>query len=575
MTKSICKLAILFTISSLCLILGSCKTKQTQQVNQIEFSTEYGVVYYDIFFEIDPIEGIFRSDQKVSITGNLAEGNKLAIYIGKELVIDNITLENELGTEFSVLNWEKVDSYSIDYWWGKCDFSKIEIQTKETIPPHERLLLNLTYHLPEEEIQEGLAENMYNLFVGPTGSHAGGPESGAFPLVSGNLSAPFSITIKHPSTFQCALPGERVVQEDNSGYTTVTYQTKTPYDPSYSCAAYRILSEESGAIQIELFTPAHLDLASEMVTTASQILLMYQELFGRPPANSFRVVFPDLNNDKGGGESNGNIVFLADIQPFLHDNDDEEAREIFAHLIAHEGYHLWNTWGLNWEGPLAEWWVEGGANFMASWAKEILFGDEYGVRNRLLHIKDYIVQEAYLHKNNLAGLDDSWFDDWALVYDYGALVWEQLRQKIGDDAMKAGLHDFYETYGNQNVNYNDFIKCMEKYTEVDVAASLEQWTQHNAKINLILHDVIIQEVGEVYEVEALLEIDSDRDYELFTALGYKTSKSDDWHLIDLHFEESGRYSIIFVSYEMPQEILFDPEYRVPQINLDDNSWTED
>jgi aminopeptidase N len=197
------------------------------------------------------------------------------------------------------------------------------------------------------------------------------------------------------------------------------------------------------------------------------------------------------------------------------------------------------------------------------------------VRNRLLHIKDYIEQEAYLHKNNLAGLDDSWFDDWALVYDYGALVWEQLRQKIGDDAMKAGLHDFYETYGNQNVNYYDFIKCMEKYTEVDVAASLEQWTHHNAKINLILHDVIIQEVGEVYEVEALLEIDSDRDYELFTALGYKTSKSDDWHLIDLHFEESGRYSIIFVSNEMPQEILFDPEYRVPQINLDDNSWTED
>ena len=574
MTKTKHKPAILLMISSLCLFLGSCKTKESKPLDQIDFSTENGIAYYDIFFEIDPIEGVFRSEQKVTVTGNLAEGNKLTIFLGKELVIDKITLEDELGTEFTLLNWENVDSYSLDYWWGISEFSKIEIQTKEKIPPDELLVVNLAYHLPKEEIQEGLPDNLYNLFVSPQGSHAGGPESGAFPMVSGNLSAPFSITIEHPNTFQCALPGERVNQEDNRGISIVTYQTNIPYDPSFSCAAYKIMGEQSGAIHIELFTPAYLDLSSEMVTTASQILLTYQEIFGQPSANSFRVVFPDLNNDKGGGESNGNLVFLADIQPFLQYDDDEEAREMFTDLIAHEGYHLWNTWGLNWEGTLAEWWVEGGATFMISWAKEMLFGDESGARTRLRHLEDYIEQEAYLHKNNLASLDDTWFDDWALVYEYGALVWEQLRQKIGDDALKAGLHDFYETHGNQNVNYYDFIKCMENYTEVDVAAYLEQWTQHNAKINLILHDGLIQEVEGVYEVEVILEIDSDRDYELFTALGYKTSKSDDWHLIDLHFEESGRYSIKFTSNEKPQEIIFDPEYRVPQINLDDNGWNE-
>lgn len=87
MTKSICKPAFLLMISSLCLILGSCKTKHIQQVNQIDFSPEKGVVFYDIFFDIDPSEGIFRSEQKVTLTGNLAEGNKLAIFLGKELVI--------------------------------------------------------------------------------------------------------------------------------------------------------------------------------------------------------------------------------------------------------------------------------------------------------------------------------------------------------------------------------------------------------------------------------------------------------------------------------------------------------
>jgi hypothetical protein len=575
MIKPMSKIAGLLMISSLCLILASCKTQRSQPMSQIDYSTEEGVIFYDIYFEIDPPKDIFRSEQQVSITGNLAEGNKLSIFLGKELVIEKITLENEQGTELPVLNWEKVDSYSIDYWWGQCVFSEIEIQTKEKIPPDERLVVNLAYRLPEVEIEEGLAENMYNLFVSPKGTHAGGPESGAFPLVSGNLSAPFSITIKHPNIFQCALPGERVVQVDSEGYTTVTYLANIPYDPSFSCAPYNVMSEKSGELNIELFTPAHLDLSSEMLATASQILLLYQEILGKPPGNSFRVVFPHLNNDRGGGESNGNIVFLADIEPFLQYDNDEEARDIFAHLIAHEGYHLWNTWGLNWEGILAEWWVEGGANFMASWAKEMVFGDEYGASNRHRHIEGFIEQEAYLHKNTLASLDDSWFDDWALVYDYGALVWEQLRQKIGSDAMKAGLHDFFETYGNQNVNYYDFIKCMGNYTEVDVAATLNQWTQYNAKINLILHDVLIQEVDEAFEVEVKLEIDADRDYELFTALGYKNSKNDGWHLIDLHFEERGQYTIKFVSHEKPREIQFDPEYRVPQINLEDNIWIEE
>ena len=81
MTKSICKPAFFLMISSLCLILGGCNTKQSQPMNQIDFSMENGVVYYDIFLEIDPVEGIFRSEQKVSIAGNLAEGNKLAIFL--------------------------------------------------------------------------------------------------------------------------------------------------------------------------------------------------------------------------------------------------------------------------------------------------------------------------------------------------------------------------------------------------------------------------------------------------------------------------------------------------------------
>ena len=109
---------------------------------------------------------------------------------------------------------------------------------------------------------------------------------------------------------------------------------------------------------------------------------------------------------------------------------------------------------------------------------------------------DSLEQEAYLHQNALADLDERWFDDWALVYDYGALVWEQLRQKVGDDALAAGLHDFYLTYPNQAVGYDEFIDCMGEHTKLDVGAFLDPWTHQNARINLVLQDVDVQLVGE-------------------------------------------------------------------------------
>lgn len=574
MNRLFCILALLLLISFQFSILGACVPQNHQPLESIENSTKEGIVYYDIFFEIDPSQEILRSHQRISLTGNLAESRKLSIFIGDDLIIDRLTLEDDTGNELTIMKWQKVDSYSIDYWWGQSVLSEIEIQTTEMIPSDGHLIVDLDYHLPDEAFQEGVAKNMYNLFVSSQGSHAGGPESGAFPMVTGDLSAPFSLTIKHPNNFQCAAPGERVVLEESDGYVMVTYQTDIPYDPSFTCAPYHIMSKAIDGMSVELFTPSHLDVSPEMLTTASQILMLYQEKFGKPSARSFRIVFLNLADEASGGESNGNIIFLGDIKPFLSYEESEEAKDMFAHLVAHEGYHLWNCWSLNWEGTLSKWWVEGGANFMASWVKELLYGDESGANNRLRYLKGYDEQEAYRYKKSLANLDDKWGEDWALVYDYGAVVWEQLRQKVGSDAMMASLRDFYETHSNQTTNYNDFVTCMEKHTEVDVHETLEQWTQHNARIDLIIHDVTILCIDGHYEILVDYEIDADRDYELFTALGYKTLPEEDWQLIDVHLSKAGQYSIKFESDSTPLEIKIDPEYRVPQINLDDNSWVD-
>ena len=535
-----------------------------------ESSGGEGIIRNDMYFEIDPARGVFSSQQSITVSGGLVKDRKFKLYIGDSLLIDRLTLEDAEGNDLAGAAWRRVDNYEIEYFWGISRFAILEIQTAEDVPAAGRLIVNLEYHLPAEAIQAGLAENLYALFVSPRGSHAGGPESGAFPLVDGNLSAPFSITIKHPDDITCALPGELQAADTTDGFKTVAYRADILYDPSFSCAPYKVTSTEIQNMRIELFAPVPLDHSPAILASAAQIISFYAEKFGTPPARSFRIVFPELAGEAGGGESNGNMVLLGDLQPYLV--YDEKAQDGFIQLIAHEGYHLWNTWGLTWEGSLAAWWVEGGANFMASWAKEELYGSEAGAGNRLRDVQSITEQETYHSDKNLANVGDGWMEAWALVYNYGALVWEQLRQEMGSESLSAGLRDFYGLEGGRTTGYEEFITCMKTHTPADIAATLSQWTRHNARIDLTIKEVAILPENGHYHIRVNVQIDADRDYRFSTALGYKTSPGEDWRLIDMHVTKAGLISVEFDSDERPLEIQIDPEFRVPQIKPDDNLW---
>jgi len=215
--------------------------------------------------------------------------------------------------------------------------------------------------------------------------------------------------------------------EESEGYVTETYRSDLPYNPSFSCAPYHVMSEEIPGMRIDIFMPESVELSPEMLTSVGEIMTLYQENLGNLSAQSFHIVFPEMSSDEGGGESNGNLIILANIQPFLNYDEDETAKDMFANLVAHEGYHLWNAWSLKWEGPLADWWV--------------------------------------------------------------------------------------------------------------------------------------------------VEVEVDRDYELFTALGYKTSPEEDWRRINLNISGRGSHLIKFACDAQPLEIQVDPDYRVPQINMENNTWT--
>jgi len=161
-----------------------------------------------------------------------------------------------------------------------------------------------------------------------------------------------------------------------------------------------------------------------------------------------------------------------------------------------------------------------------------------------------------------------------LIYYYGALVWEQLRQKVGDEALFAGLGDFFREYRYRTATYQDLLNCLESKTDVHVEAYLNQWIKNNARIDLAIGDVNVQEMNEFYTNEVEIVVDSDQDYELFTSIGYRTPLQDQLSIIDVHTTQKGSHKVTFESNDRPVFIQVDPACRVPQINLDNNIWRE-
>ena len=82
----------------------------------------------------------------------------------------------------------------------------------------------------------------------------------------------------------------------------------------------------------------------------------------------------------------------------------------------------------------------------------------------------------------------------------------------------------------------------------------------------------IQDQGDDYQVQVIYQVEADQDYELFTALGYKIGEEDEWTLLEVQPTTAGLHTLNFESPQKPLEIQIDPEYRVPQINPDDNGW---
>jgi len=146
-------------------------------------------------------------------------------------------------------------------------------------------------------------------------------------------------------------------------------------------------------------------------------------------------------------------------------------------LMAHELAHQW--WGnmVTCRGWTEFWLNEGFATYMAAAYREGRFGR--GAYDRDVASMRARYKQVVGRGNDRALVFPDWnrptADDRTLVYQKGALVLHELRERLGDEAFWSGIRRYTSTHVGVPVSTDDFRLSMEEASGTDLSALFNRW----------------------------------------------------------------------------------------------------
>jgi hypothetical protein len=550
-------------------LLLSTLTTLGQDPQQQEQELNFEAVYHNQYYEIDPLNKYFLSRQTIDIRNNSTKSqDAICFLIHPGLSIEKIGLKDPSGKEINIKNWQYSGTKKI---YGVYDVPVIRIETEKMILPAETLLFNIEYKMIAQMIKEEPAQ-MYEFTVSPQASYAISPLIGNTPYFGGSTATPYRITLKYPEGNQSCVPGELISSDKECNFIIETYEHIRPNVPVFSCAPYKKIRKEDGDLAVEFYLYPTETYSDSMADEIFRVINLYFNTFGDNGTYTYKfATVGEYDSKKMNGENKGSTVYFPD---FVSENyiSGQEGRYDYLEFLSHEVYHNWNLFYVTWRDQFSEWFIEGGANFICAWAAEKIAGDSAGVYIRKKYIERFIREKGYESAHTLLDVEKTGTAEKALMYTYGALVWEQLNQKIGTEALLSGLRHFYDNHKFQEVSYQDLLNSISVFTSCDIKSFLNPWLNNNARILLSIADVSISKKDGLYETTVIIESDTNGDSEIITSLAYNTGMSDKMNKIPVIIKGNTGSSVVFTSELKPVQIQIDPDYLVPVINQDQMIW---
>ena len=231
--------------------------------------------------------------------------------------------------------------------------------------------------------------------------------------------------------------------------------------------------ESASEIPISLYyQPKEEDKVEPTYRYSKEIFDFYEAEIGYPyPWQNYKQI-PVQDFLYSGMENTGTTIFANSLMVDSIAFNDRNYVNVNAHELAHQwfGDLITETNGQH------HWLHEGFSTYYAMLAEKELFGE------------DYYYWKLYESAEQLKELSDKGKGESLLVsnsssltyYQKGAWALHILRERVGDDAFKLAIRNYFEKYAFKNVTTEDFISEVEKTSGQDLSEFVNDWLKQSA-----------------------------------------------------------------------------------------------
>jgi len=356
----------------------------------------------------------------------------------------------------------------------------------------------------------------------------------------------FNLTSSTPAGWRTVSQGNRTKNEELNGQHVDIWESPEPMEEVFLIAAeFTEYDYTVGAVTAMAFlrTPDEA-LANKYLETTAQYLEMYRQLVGPYPFTKFALV--ENFWETGYGMPSFTLLGEKIIRfPFiLHSS------------YPHELLHNW--WGNSVYVDFEKGnWCEGITAYMADHLIKEQRGQ--GVDYRRSTLQKFT---AYVNPENDFPLTEfrSRFDAPSEAIGYGKclMMWNMLRQDLGDEEFIKGFQNFNRTNKFKVATFGDIQKSMEETSGKDLTEFFTQWTTRTGAPELQLKDVLVNQNDEGYFLEFTIAQIQNEDSFLLNVPVFIYTKSDfTKEIVELKKKE--QHFTLKID-EKPIRIDIDPEF---------------
>ena len=388
------------------------------------------------------------------------------------------------GTSYGGIQIEEVTG-GADWKVGGEDENLLLVRLSEPLYPDERVTLSVRYALtlPKANHRFGIGESCVNLscfypqvpaqnesgFYGYTPSPYGDP----FVLDRSDFSV--KLTVPEDMTAAC---GGAVSESAENGKRVYRCNAEGVRDAAFVLGNLTLSSTERDGVKIDYYHFGD-GAPEETLKAASDAIAAFSELFCDYPFK--RYAFAETDLGFGGMEYGGFSMISSALR-----------KEERAEVVVHETAHQWWYAAVGNDEVKHAWLDEGLTEYSTMmFYEKNTDGYKFTLDGKRADALSAYILYCETYKNN--GLGDTSMtrpvNEYATATEYaymtyvkGALMFDDVRNTIGDAAFKSALKTYYNDNKFGIAEPQDLIGAMEKASKRQLSALFEAWLDGNVKL---------------------------------------------------------------------------------------------